>query len=303
LGLETQDAFADSIEWFLDHLRAERGASDHTVNAYGTDLAAAARFFLSLGLAQWDEARGDHLQQFRASLGPPLAPTTARRKLSALRSLYKFLQKNRIALDTPLPSAAGIRLPKRVPKALPFAVLERLLSAPNTSTPYGLRDRALMELVYGAGLRVTEATTLRMEEVSLDTVSIRVTGKRGKTRLIPLPSGTLTWLVRYLTDARSQLLKRPSPRVFVADRGGPLSRQRAFNILADLATKAGIEHHVSPHVLRHTYAVHLLEGGADLRAVQELLGHASLETTQVYTQLDLDKVAQNYAQAHPRAHR
>lgn len=301
--MEAQDSLDESIEWFLDHLRADRGASDHTVSAYGNDLTAAANFFRLHGARDWNQVQAVHLQQYRSSLGPPLAPTTTRRKLSSLRSLFKFLQKHHLATDAPLPSASGVRLPKRVPKALPLEVLERLLSAPDIATPTGLRDRALMELVYGAGLRISEAVTLRLEAVSLDTACLRVTGKRGKTRVVPLPNQTVDWLSQYLHQSRPLLIKRPLPAVFVADRGGVLSRQRAFNILAQAASHAGIGHHVSPHVLRHTYAVHLLEGGADLRAVQELLGHASLETTQVYTQLDLEKVAQNYDRAHPRAHR
>lgn len=303
MGVEAQNRFAESIDWFLDHLKVDKCASDHTVAAYGSDLHAAASYFAGQGITDWSQLRAPELQNFRATLGPPLAPTTARRKLSSLRSLVKFLHRNHQAQEVPLPTAQGIRLPKRVPKALPIEALERLLAVPDPETPTGLRNRTLMELVYGAGLRVSEATTLRLEELSLDTSVLRVTGKRGKTRVVPIPLLTANWVARYLAEARPKLARRPSARLFLGDRGGVLSRQRAFNILGEIATRAGIPQHVSPHVLRHTYAVHLLEGGADLRAVQELLGHASLETTQVYTQLDLDRVAQNYEKAHPRAHR
>lgn len=301
MDLEAQDTFAGSVDWFLDHLRAERGASDHTLLAYSGDLADAGTFLSGQGLQGWADATSAHLQAFRATLGAPMAPATARRKLSSLRSLYKFLQKRGAAEDLALPTATGVRLPKRVPKALAREALERLLGAPDVTTPVGLRDRALMELVYGAGLRVSEAVGLRLEELSLGTASMRVTGKRGKTRWIPLPVGTMEWIERYIAESRPKLATRPTARVFVGDRGGVMSRQRAFNVLASHCLAAGLERAVGPHVLRHTYAVHLLEGGADLRAVQELLGHASVETTQVYTQLDLAQVQQRYEAAHPRA--
>jgi integrase/recombinase XerD len=157
-----------------------------------------------------------------------------------------------------------------------------------------------MELVYGAGLRISEAVELRLEELDLDTAAFRVTGKRGKTRWLPLPRFTLPWVEKYLLEARPKLVRRPVAQVFVGTRGGRFSRQNAYMVLQRHARAAGIEKKLSPHVLRHTYAVHLLQGGADLRAVQELLGHASISTTQVYTQLDLEEVRRKYRQAHPR---
>jgi integrase/recombinase XerD len=193
-----------------------------------------------------------------------------------------------------------MRKAKRLPKALPVAEMQALLNAPDISKPGGLRDRALMELVYGAGLRISEAISLRLDELDLDSAAIRVTGKRGKTRLVPLPSLTIPWLERYLAEARPQLVKKPVAQVFVADKGKALARQVAYNRLVRYARLAGIEKTVSPHTLRHSYAVHLLQGGADLRAVQELLGHASISTTQVYTQLDLEEVQKRYRSAHPR---
>lgn len=222
------------------------------------------------------------------------------RRTSSLRSFLKYLKKQGKGPSADLPSAGGIRRPKRLPKALSLEDLGRLLGSPDVSKPEGLRDRALMEMVYGAGLRVTEAVELRIEELDLDTAAFRVTGKRGKTRWLPLPRATLAWIERYLAEARPKLLKKPMAQVFVGTRGGRLSRQNAYMSLQKYAKAAGIEKKVSPHVLRHTYAVHLLQGGADLRAVQELLGHASISTTQVYTQLDLDEVKRKYRAAHPR---
>lgn len=236
---------------------------------------------------------------YQASMGGHVKPMTLRRRVSSLRSLLKFLQRRAVPLAASLPSAAGIRTPRRVPKALPAEKLGALLAVPDLSTPTGLRDRALMELIYGAGLRVSEACGLTVSQLSLDSASLRVTGKRGKTRWVPLPGQTVEWIDRYLAEARPALSRRPLAQALLADRGGALTRSRAYRILEKHARQAGIGK-VGPHALRHTYAVHLVQGGADLRAVQELLGHSSIATTQVYTQLDLDEVRRRYTAAHPR---
>lgn len=214
--------------------------------------------------------------------------------------MFKFLKKNGQGPKIDLPTARGVRKPKRLPKALSLEELAALLNAPDVSKPEGLRDRALMELVYGAGLRVSEAVELRVEELSLDVAAFRVTGKRGKVRWLPLPRFTIPWLEKYVAEGRPKLAKQPAAQVFLGMRGKPLSRQSAYLALERHAKTAGIKKKVSPHVLRHTYAVHLLQGGADLRAVQELLGHASISTTQVYTHLDMEEVARKYKKAHPR---
>ena len=293
------DALADGIEEFLDHLRADRGASEHTIAAYRNDLGQAGKFFATLSVASWTDLDAPLMHRFQASLRPPMAVGTAQRRLSALRSLLKFLRR-RYGGSGELPSTGGYRKPKTLPKALSREDLERLLSAPDLSKPTGLRDRAMMELIYGAGLRVSEATQLEVSNYDAHEGALRVTGKRGKTRWVPLPEMTRQWLDRYIADARSSLAKRPSALVFLSDRGLPACRQTVYNRLARYAIEAGLEAHVSPHILRHTYAVHLLKGGADLRAVQELLGHESIATTQVYTQLDLAEVQRAYRKAHPR---
>ena len=172
-------------------------------------------------------------------------------------------------------------------------------SAPHEGA-LGLRDRVLMELIYGAGLRVSEAVGLRIEQLDLDSASLVVTGKRGKTRWIPLPRETVEWLDKWMTEGRPQVSKKPRAEVLLGARGGPLNRRVALEIIAQSAKKAGIEKAVSPHTLRHTYAVDLLKGGADLRAVQELLGHESITTTQIYTELDREQLALQHKKAHPR---
>ncbi|HEY3781819.1 MAG TPA: tyrosine-type recombinase/integrase [Fimbriimonadaceae bacterium] len=286
--------------WYLDFLRVEKAASRHTVLAYAGDLKHASTYFDKMGLESWKDLGIQMLLRYQATLGPPLAATTAQRRMSALRSFLKFLKKNREGPETPLPSVAGFKKPKLLPKALSYENLEALLSAPDVSKPAGLRDRALMELIYGAGLRVTEAVTLTMAEIDLSESAARLTGKRGKTRWVPLPSLTREWIVRYLANARPKLVKKPTVLLFVSDTGRPLLRQTAYKILDRYRIEAGLEVDVSPHTLRHTYAVHLLKGGADLRAVQELLGHESIATTQIYTNLDLTEVQKKYQAAHPR---
>lgn len=293
------DALNDGIEEFLDHLRADRGASEHTVAAYRNDLGQAAVFFASLNVASWDVLDAPLIHRFQSTLRPPMAVSTAQRRLSALRSLLKFLRR-RFGGTGELPSTGGFRKPKTLPKALALADLERLLNTPDLSTPTGVRDRAMMELIYGAGLRVSEAVGLEISAYDAQEGAVRVTGKRGKTRWVPLPAGTCEWLDRYLAGARSALVRKPTSLILVSDRGLPWCRQTVYNRLERIARAAGIEAHVSPHILRHTYAVHLLKGGADLRAVQELLGHESIATTQVYTQLDLAEVQRAYRKAHPR---
>ncbi|MFQ3586924.1 MAG: tyrosine recombinase [Fimbriimonadaceae bacterium] len=291
----------EPIEEFLDHLLVQRGASGHTVAAYRNDLEGAARFFEPTGLTDWSRLGQAELIAYQASLGPPMARTTAQRKLSALRSFLKHLKKRGTGPAIDLPSTGGLRKPKSLPKSLTLDQIEALLAAPDLAEPAGLRDRAAMELIYGAGLRISEAVGLRMEEVDLDQGALRVTGKRGKTRWVPMPEVTVAWLKRYLESGRPALVRRPTALVFLSDRGLPWRRTTVGLRLGRYARQAGLPAGVSPHTLRHTYAVHLLKGGADLRAVQELLGHESIATTQVYTQLDLDAVRKAYRKAHPRA--
>jgi integrase/recombinase XerD len=302
MGLEAErPEIEEATEWFLDHLKVERGVSPHTVLAYSNDLALAASFFGQLGVMRWQDLTAQDLLRYESSLGPPLARATAQRRLSSLRSLLKFLKRNDAGPATDLPSTGGMRKAKTLPKALTYVQLEAVLNAADLSTPKGVRDRVVMELIYGAGLRVSEAVSVEREAVDLNGAAIRVTGKRGKTRWVPLPSLTVHWLRLYLQDARPKLATKPSSMLIVSDRGKPLRREQVYVRLERLAKLAGLEQKIGPHTLRHTYAVHLLKGGADLRAVQELLGHESIATTQVYTQLDLEEVRKRYRAAHPRA--
>ena len=256
---------------------------------------------MKLGVREWRALSMEHLLQYQTTLCPPMKASTMMRRTSSLRSFLKFLKRHGQGPDVELPSVTGARKPRILPKALPLSELTALLEAPDVTKPEGLRDRALMELVYGAGLRISEAVELRMEELALDSAAIRVTGKRGKTRWLPIPRFTMPWIERYIEEGRPKLVKSAMAELFISTRGKKMTRQNAYMSMQKYARAAGIERKVSPHTLRHTYAVHLLKGGADLRAVQELLGHASISTTQVYTQLDMEEVARKYKRAHPRS--
>jgi integrase/recombinase XerD len=296
----TQSELIADLEDFLDNLSANRGGSDHTVSAYRSDLLQAVEYFESKDFTKWLDLTDSVIFGYQATLGPPMATSTARRKMSSLRSLIKFLQKTRQGKIGNLPETGGYRWERALPKALSEVDLTKLLESMDCTTPQGLRDRALFELIYGAGLRITEAISLRTEQIDREREAIVVTGKRGKTRWIPLPEQTLIWINLYLAESRPLLSKRTSPYIIVSNRGNQMNRSVAFLNLEKYQKLAGIGADVTPHILRHSYAVHLLRGGADLRAVQELLGHESIGTTQVYTQLELEQVISAHQKAHPR---
>ena len=298
--MEAEATLKNGVEWFLDHLRHQRGASEHTIHAYRNDLEAAAAFFAMSGVADWDRLEMPVVTRFQTSLGK-LASSSAQRRMSALRSLLKFLKKNRSGPEMDLPETGGFRKPKHLPHSLTTEQVEALMTIPDLSKPGGIRDRAILELLYGAGLRISEAVDLKVSEVDLEEEAVRVMGKRGKTRWVPLPIGTSKWMQKYMNEARPILLRKPMGEMFVSDRGLKLRRTTVGLKLEEYSRRAGINPPVTPHMLRHTYAVHLLKGGADLRAVQELLGHESIATTQVYTHLDMDEVRKKYKSAHPRA--
>lgn len=292
-------ALTEAIEWFLDDFGVQRGASRHTILAYRNDLQQAAEFFERQKLRDWNELTPPLVSRYFATLAD-VAVSTAQRRVSALRSLVKFLKTKGAGPDMDLPSAGGMKRPRTLPKALAMEQIEAILAVPDLATPAGLRDRAILEVLFGAGLRISEAVSLGLEELDLENGAARITGKRGKTRYVPLPEETAEWVERYLREARPKLVAKPIGQVFVSARGLALRRTTVALRLNAYARKAGVRQAVSPHTLRHSYAVHLLKGGADLRAVQELLGHESISTTQVYTHLDLEEVKRKYRLAHPR---
>jgi site-specific recombinase XerD len=212
----------------------------------------------------------------------------------------KYLPQHGVKFDADLPATGGFRKGKHLPKSLNETQLTGLMEQQATATPEGLRDRALFELIYGAGLRVSEAVDLEMAWLDLDGFSIRIFGKRGKTGMNPLPEGTVDWLRAYMEFGRPRLLKAPTKYFIVSDRGKRMLRQTAYKLVQEYSAKANLPLGTSPHTLRHSFAVDMLKSGADLRVVQELLGHESIATTQIYTQLDLAEVRKRYDRAHPR---
>ncbi len=295
-----------AIDEYLTYLRVERGLSPATIRAYRGDLTDfAAGSGVATTWADGPEAARRHLAA-RTRRGRPsdpgLAPTSLRRRAASIRGFYRFAYGDGlIGRDV----AAHIDLPRQgrlLPETLTVAEVEALLEAAPD-----LRGRALLELLYAAGLRVSEALGLDREDLSLEGGFVRVIGKGDRERLVPVGDIALDWLVRWLDEGRPTLLAlhhveplRGGP-LFLGDRGGRLARQQAFAIVRAAARRAGLQSGVSPHTLRHSFATHLLEGGADLRIVQELLGHASISTTQLYTHLTGERVREVYARAHPRA--
>lgn len=299
---EETNSLETSVEWFLDYLRVERAASIHSITAYQTDLRQFIQFLSYHKIKNWNELSPELLSTYKSKFTKQgYQNATILRKLSSIRSFLKFLS-NRGTLPIAKNLEFGtVRKHKLLPKALTFEQLETLVSQPDCSTPVGLRDRTLLEMLYGTGIRVSELVSLKFDEYMSDESLIRITGKRSKTRIIPIPALTHEWLREYIEKGRSSFVKKPSPYIFLNQRGGQLSRSGIFRIIRFYAKKAQITMEISPHTLRHTFAVHLVREGADLRAVQELLGHSSISTTEVYTHLDFEAIKHKYLQAHPRA--
>jgi integrase/recombinase XerD len=285
------------LDGFLALLAARR--APRTVEAYRRDLAALAGW---LGRSP-ASASADELERWVAELrAAGLAATTIGRRVAAARSFYRHLLLLGARADNPAAELALPRRPRRVPRTLSVGEATRLIEAADGPAPRALRDRALVELLYGAGLRVSEAVGLERAAVDLERRLVRVTGKGGKERIVPVGREAAEALRRYLARGRPFLERRTRPDLFLNAQGGALTRAGAFLILRRLAAKAGLEpERVHPHLLRHSFATHLLEGGADLRSVQEMLGHADLSTTEIYTHVSDRRRRELYFRAHPHA--
>jgi len=277
--------------------------SPNTVESYARDLASLAAYAERVGrpidaLQRADlEAFVRHLQSAGQS------PRSAARAVASVRGLYRFLLLEKAVASDPAEDLRAPRAWPALPKYLDLEEVDRLLAQPDVSTPRGIRDKALIEVLYATGLRVTELLSLKPGDVSLDAGYLTCVGKGDKQRIVPFGTVAAEWIGRYLREGRPPLLKgRKSAWLFVnAKAGGRLSRVGFWKILKEYGIKAGIPREISPHVLRHSFATHLLEGGADLRAIQELLGHASISTTQIYTRVESARLKSAYARSHPRA--
>ena len=289
------------IEEFLDALWLEKGLSSHTRSAYRTDLLAFARWLEGRGLTLESLGRDAVLDHLGWRLSEGYQARSTARFLSGLRSFYKYaVREGRVAEDpTLLVSMPQLGAP--LPKSLSEADVEALLAAPDTEDTLGLRDRTMLEVLYATGLRVTELISLTLDEINLREGSLRVFGKGSKERLIPLGEEAIAWLEDYLKTARPLLLGgQPGDILFPSQRGTPMTRQTFWHRIKLHAQVAGIRTSLSPHTLRHAFATHLLNHGADLRTVQMLLGHTSLSTTQIYTHVARVRLQQLHAQHHPR---
>ncbi|MFJ2553120.1 site-specific tyrosine recombinase XerD [Microbacterium sp. NPDC087591] len=294
-----------ALDSYLRHVTIERGLSTHTVAAYRRDLGAYVEWLIAEGVADTAEVTPATVGRFIAecaSAQPPPAASSLARLQSSVRGWHRFLAREGIEDDDPSGRLRPPKAPRRLPKALTIDQVERLLSAPSAEEPLGIRDRALLELLYATGARVSEAVGLDVDDLAHGEV-LRLRGKGSKERIVPIGSYARTAVDAYLTRVRPQLAAagRSSARLFLGARGAPLSRQSAWLIIRAAADRAQITAEVSPHTLRHSFATHLLQGGADVRVVQELLGHASVATTQIYTHVSVDTLRDIYATSHPRA--
>jgi integrase/recombinase XerD len=292
----------EAVAEYLGALQSEHGASRNTLAAYRRDLADFLRFLatrrLQPGVAEPDDIV-TWLERLRAR---GLAPASVARRLSAVRGFYRHLLREGEVRRDPTEHLDAPRARRPLPRALSRESATQLVEAPDTRRPAGVRDRAVLELLYATGMRASECTGLRLEDLNLAAGYAICTGKGAKQRLVPVGAEALAWVRRYLRDVRPrQTRRRDCGRLFVNPRGGPLSRQSLWLLVRRAATAAGLTRRVSPHMLRHSFASHLLEGGADLRSVQAMLGHADISTTQIYTHLPTSALKRMYRQFHPRA--
>lgn len=301
--LNLPPAFENALDLYLGHLRVERNLADNTLMAYGRDLASFFGWLAEEGLTNWKKVDRNRLMGYLVYLSDKLSPRSRARALSAIRAFFRFLEDEKIVDHNPAHNFESPKQPKSLPKALGPEAVRRLIEAPETVTPLGLRNRAMFELMYAAGLRVSELLDLTLSQVNIDDSFLRVRGKGNKERLAPMGEVAANLLAEYLKTARPQLSGPKSGGVvFLNNRGGRLSRQYFWRVLGEYAEQLGLAG-VTPHVLRHSFATHLVDGGADLRAVQMMLGHSSLATTEIYIKVGAERLSRIHRQYHPRADR
>ena len=295
---QTSQAFLDE---FIDRIWLEEGLARNTLDSYRQDLTHFAHWLEKDAAKDLLQVEQFDIQRYLAFKFPISKPRSISRLIASLRRLYRFaLRENKISQDPSL-QIESPKLPRSLPKSLSEDEVESLLAAPDLNNPIGLRDRAMLELLYASGLRVSELVGLKVTEVSLSEGVVRVTGKGSKTRLVPMGEVAVDWITRYLKEARPDILeKRLSDSMFVTQRGAAMTRQAFWYLIKRYALVAGIHKPMSPHVLRHAFATHLLNHGADLRVVQMLLGHSDISTTQIYTHVARERLKQLHTAHHPR---
>lgn len=292
-----------ALRRFLDHVGLERGLSDNTRIAYQRDLTRYIGVLTDLGIETPDAiAQSDVRALLNMLSDMGLEAASLARNLTAVRMFHRFLLAEGLVSGDPTEHLKPPKLGRKLPSVLNVYEIERMLLATDTQTPLGLRDRALLEMLYGAGLRVSELIGLSLTDLLFDLEVVRVLGKGNRERVVPIGTEGIQWVTTYLRNTRPALAREISGNtVFLNFRGGKFSRMGVWKLLQQYAAQSGIEKQVSPHTLRHSFATHLLEGGADLRAVQEMLGHADISTTQIYTHLDREYLKEVHRTFHPRA--
>lgn len=295
------DFLVRHLPTYLDRLAVERGLSARSVEAYGRDLGAFGAWLAEKGIALPKVGRAELVRHLQARRASGLSARSSARLVSALRGFFAFAASEGIVSEDPTAHLSSPKSWTTLPHALSSRDVEALLSAPDEGEPLGLRDRAMLETLYATGLRVSELVRLERERVDLEGGTVLVLGKGNKERLVPVGREARAWIARYLRDVRPAVDVRRSPYLFLNRRGEAMTRQRFWQIIEKHARAAGIRGRISPHVLRHSFATHLLEHGADLRAVQMMLGHADISTTQIYTHVSRARLRSVYDEFHPRA--
>lgn len=296
-----REASQQGIDRFVDALWIEDGLASNTLAAYRRDLTIYADWLASAHARPLNDTRESDLLDYRVSRHAGSKASSDNRRLTVLKRYFRWALRERLLGADPTLKLTSAKQPLRVPKTLSEAQVESLLGAPAVDTPLGLRDRTMLELMYASGLRVSELVTLKTVSLSLSDGALRVTGKGAKERLVPFGDEAFDWLKRYLAEARATILKgQTSDALFVTSRGGPMTRQMFWKLIKAHALTAGVLAPLSPHTLRHAFATHLLNHGADLRAVQMLLGHSDISTTTIYTHVARERLKRLHAAHHPR---
>ncbi|MGC8490198.1 MAG: site-specific tyrosine recombinase XerD [Syntrophobacteraceae bacterium] len=291
----------NEIDLFLDNLAVERGLSANTIAAYSVDLLHFRKFLKESGVSNWGEVSQSCISGYIQSMGTSFSPRSRARRLAALRTFFGFLYKSGITEANPATLVHFPKLGPQLPKTLTSEQIGCLLAQPDVSKPLGRRDKAMFELLYACGLRVSELSELRMSQVVLEPGYVTVHGKGDKERLVPMGEIAVECLRDYLENGRRLLLKKgPAREVFLNARGENLSRQGVWKIIKSRALQAGITVNITPHMLRHSFATHLLENGADLRSLQVMLGHSDISTTQIYTHVARERLKEIHGKYHPR---
>lgn len=287
---------------YLNHLQVERGLAVNTVQAYRRDILELLAF---LGSHRWglEEVGKQELTQYIQHLYGHLSARSVVRKIASLRSFFRFLLLDGYLQEDPAETLESPKIWRTLPKFMSEEEVEKLLGQPDLTTPHGLRDRTMLEVLYATGLRVSELVQIRLEEMNREAGWVRTFGKGSKERLVPVGDSAITFVEQYLEEARGHFLRKraPSPYLFLTQQGRPMTRQYFWMLVTKYGEQVGIKRKLSPHVLRHSFATHLLDHGADLRAVQLMLGHADISTTQIYTHVTRARLKQIYDKYHPRA--